>query len=77
VRDIFRLRNVDDVLRDALDQIDNLLQTPRHYYKDYVKAGTFRILTHCVAESYREVSGAFERAVPSGGEASQLGRCQM
>jgi hypothetical protein len=31
VPDIFRLRDVDNVLCDALDQIDNLLQTPRHW----------------------------------------------
>ena|SRR6266436_8118751 len=53
VPDISCLRNVDYVLRDALDQIDNLLQTPRHYNKAHVKPGTLRILTHSVTEFFQ------------------------
>src|SRR5262249_43831509 len=48
--DIFCLCNVDYILCDAFDEIGYLLQTPRNHNKVHVKAGTFRILTHCIAE---------------------------
>jgi hypothetical protein len=48
VPNIFCFGHVNDVLGDALDQINNLLQTPHHDNKVDVKHGTLRILTHRV-----------------------------
>src|ERR1700733_2195256 len=61
VSDVSSLGNINNILRDAFDQVDNLLQTPRHNDQVHAKRGTFRIFPYPVTKFLHQFSRAFSK----------------